>query len=77
MKPRPDEPPDLTAAGVRQVQEGIASIDEVRARFSAPSWTVTTTLSLSPVQVSELAMAIQRKLLEQAKRNRRWPGSAA
>lgn len=77
VKPDPGKDPDLTAMGVREIQRGIASIEEVRARLDAPSWTVNTTLSLSPAQISTITRQVQAALLEQAKRNPRRPGSAA
>ena len=70
IKPRPDEPPDITEMGLRQIREGIHSIDETRAAADRmPSWTVNTSVSLSAEQITELTQAIQRRLLQQAKRN--------
>ena len=69
MVPAPDGPPDITAMALGQIRTGISSIEEVRARLDAPSWTVNTTVSLSPVQIRELTQAIQRQLLKQAQRN--------
>ena len=71
VPPAPDGPPDITAMALSRVRSGISSIDEVRARLDKmPSWTVNTTVSLSPVQIAELTETIQRKLLQQAQRNR-------
>ncbi len=45
-----------------------------------PGTIVTVTnagMSLSQAQVTELAGAVQKRLLDQARRNRRYPGSAA
>src|SRR5512146_721852 len=64
--PAPDGPPD----GAEIVRRGISSIEEVRARLDKmPSWTVNTTVSLSPEQIKDLTQAIQRQLLKQAARN--------
>jgi len=79
----PDRDPDLTAMGVREVQRGVASIDEIRDTLDLPPWRRLETdepivfTAQGPMPFSELTEAVQRRFLEQAKRNRRQPGSAA